>query len=153
MTPELNEMSLLRYIEAKEAQTGMIALSELFRGLAHPARMADMLESLESKKLINFSGRMSTQILQTIKPLAEATRNLEGPKEYVPDERQRQAMAQRGFTARPGETFVDAGMAVIAFNRKAREQNFAMALSTRVHVTPAGMRAIAAAGPGPIIRP
>jgi hypothetical protein len=43
-----------------------------------------------------------------------------------------------------GDSVTDAGTACIAFNRMAREGNYAMALTTRVMLTDAG-RAVAAA--------
>ena len=145
--PKFDEMDLLKYILATEEKFGVVFLGKLVGGaLAHPVRVVDMLGVLESRKLIAFSGPMSNGILNMIKPLVDSTKHLEGPTECVPDAHQLSTFAQRGVFLKPGEKFVNAGMACIAFNRIARERNFRIALGTRVHVTDDGRRLLA--GPG-----
>ena len=158
-TPYINEIDVLQYIDAMEKRGDMPSLGLLYTGgLAHPWRMTQILESLEARGLTNFSGRMATGILGTLRPLVEGTKHLEGPEVRTATARDKTVFAQRGVHVQVGDSVTDVGMACIAFNRMAREGSFGMALTTRVTLTDAGRAVTAVLDPaalkkGPQARP
>jgi hypothetical protein len=117
--PALSEFGLIAYIDAAERAGGPVRLMQLYAAaLAHPLRLTRMLETLTDCKLITIAPD-GAAALDALRPALEKTRALGGPllKTVTPD--RARAAARRGVTMQVGDTYTDAGMAVIAFNRAA----------------------------------
>ncbi|MBU0800371.1 MAG: hypothetical protein KKA05_05140 [Alphaproteobacteria bacterium] len=149
--PYVNEIDVLQYLAAHEDSGRRPVVGEIYaRALAHPWRMAQILEALEARKLITLAG--CTDVLKALEPLIARTKDLDGPQLRVASNDDQRRFASRGVPIKAGETVIDAGMASASFNRLARDPQYLAALTTPITVTAAGRAVVAALDPADLTK-
>jgi hypothetical protein len=148
--PALSEFGLIAWIAETERKQGPVALMDLYSAvLAHPARMTQMIESLTACGLIE-TGPGADALLGALRPALDRTLSLKGPTLRNATRELACAMAQRGVRMNAGDEYIDAGMAVISFNRAAgrllRQPEMTPYILTPVTLTPLAREVLAARG-------